>query len=202
MWRESVPKIVVLFSGGVESTCLLYLYLRGGWLVYPLYVITGFRWEAYELAKAKDLWYTTKKKYKNLMPLRVIRSLNPEKVKDRDHSNRLLIPLRNLNLITSAGNYAHRKGIRNIAIGSLGIYPFYDNNLEYMQDLQRLIGMEIHTPFMGLEKYEVIKRFSKGVPLERTFSCISPRRLKSREIACGNCQKCKEREEAFRYLLP
>lgn len=200
MLRENARKILVLFSGGVESTCLLYKYLKEGWLVYPLYVRAGYGWEVYEMEKVRDLWYFTKKNYKKLMPLRVLSLPNPERVKDREHSQDLFIPLRNLSIITCAGNYAYLRGIRHIAIGSLGIYPFYDNNPQYMQTLQRLMRMEIHTPFMGMEKHEVIKRFSKGVPLERTFSCINPRKVKDKILACGRCQKCKEREEAFRFL--
>ncbi|MFN3598194.1 MAG: 7-cyano-7-deazaguanine synthase [Aquificaceae bacterium] len=192
----------MLFSGGVESTCLLYLYLKEEWLVYTLYVRAGYGWEVYEIQKAKELWSFTKRKFKNLMPLRILSLPNPERIKDRKHSQDIFIPLRNLSLITCAGNYAYLKGIKHIAIGSLGLYPFYDNNLQYMQTLQSLIKMEIHTPFMGMEKHEVIKRFSKGVPLERTFSCINPKRVKNKILACGMCKKCKEREEALRYLPP
>lgn len=200
MLQENAHKVAVLFSGGVESTCLLYLYLKEGLLVYPVYVRSGFGWEPFEIEKVRQLWLITKKRYKKLMPLRVIATVNPERVKERDHSKDLLIPLRNISLIVAASNYAIRKGIKYVAIGSLGIYPFYDNNQEYMQSLQRLLGIEILTPFMGMEKHEVIAKFSKDVPLERSFSCIKPKRIGNRIVACGVCQKCKEREQALRYL--
>ncbi|HCO39093.1 MAG TPA: queuosine biosynthesis protein [Aquificaceae bacterium] len=200
MYRENAHKIVVLFSGGVESTCLLYLYLKKGWLVYPVYMRAGYPWEPVELENAKRLWQYAKRTYKNLMPIRILFYTNPEKVKSRSHSKDLLIPLRNLNLITPASNYALLKGIKSIAIGSLGIYPFYDNNLDYMRSLQRLTGIEILTPFMGMEKHQVIAKFSKDVPLERTLSCINPKRSKGKISPCGRCEKCKEREEAFKAL--
>jgi len=114
-------KIVLLFSGGVESTCLLYMYLRKGWLVYPVYIKAGYPWEAFELENAKSLWLYTKKKHKNLMPLRVLPAINPERVSRRKHDKNLFIPLRNINLIAMAGNYALLKGIEYVAIGSLGI---------------------------------------------------------------------------------
>ncbi len=197
----SVHKVVVLFSGGVESTCMLYMYLKKDWLVYPVYVKAGYPWESLELERAKALWLYTKKKYKNLMPLRVLTTLNPERVEDRKHDKNLFIPLRNINLVAMAGNYALLKGIKCIAIGSLGIYPFPDNNADYMKRLQSLINVELLTPFMGMEKHEVIRGFSEGVPLDKTLSCIRPKKSMGKIIPCGVCEKCKERQEALKHLL-
>lgn len=195
-------KIVVLFSGGVESTCLLYMYLREGRLAYPIYVKASYPWEAFELENAINLWLYTKRKYKNLMPLRVASMINPEKIKRREHSRSLFIPLRNISLVSIASNYAVWRNIRHLAVGSLGIYPFPDNNPEYMKRLQSLIDIKLLTPFMGIEKHEVLKRFSDGVPLERTLSCIRPKKVMGKIVHCGRCKKCKERQEAFTYLSP
>lgn len=128
------------------------------------------------------------------MPLRVLSAVNPEKVNKREHDRDIFIPLRNLSLISLAGSYATLKGIKHIAIGSLGIYPFFDNNAEYMNKLQSLMRMEILVPFMGLEKEEVVKRFARGVPLHMTLSCIRPERRGSRVVHCGRCEKCRERQ--------
>ncbi len=200
MLQENVRKIALLFSGGVESTCLLYLYLKEGWLVYPLYVKAGFYWEPFELEKAREIWHITKKKYKRLMPLRIVSIPRTETPKGRDTKRDLFIPLRNINLVLATANYATTKGIRDIAIGSLGIYPFFDNNQEYFKSLEKLIGIHIHTPFMGMEKHEVIAKFSKDVPLDKSFSCINPKRKGKEILPCGICAKCQEREEAFKFL--
>ncbi len=202
MSRVNVHKIVVLFSGGVESTCLLYMYLKKGLLVYPIYIKAGYPWEDLELENAKGLWLYTKKRYRNLMPIRVLHTINPEKLSKRSHERDLFIPLRNLSLLSLAGSYAMLKGIKHVAIGSLGIYPFPDNNAEYMNRLQSLMGLQLLTPFMGMEKYEVLKRFSEEVPLERTLSCIRPKKLMGKIVPCGRCEKCKEKREAIRYLSP
>jgi 7-cyano-7-deazaguanine synthase len=47
-----MKKSVVLFSGGVESTCVLYLKLLEGQVVYPVYVKCGMPWERLEYVKA------------------------------------------------------------------------------------------------------------------------------------------------------
>lgn len=198
----SVCKIGILFSGGVESTCLLYYYLGKNYLVYPIYVRCGFPWERLELENARNLWHITKGRYKNLMPLAVV-SLHRKRVK----LNSLFIPLRNMTLILSCANLLLSKGIKELAIGSLGIYPFPDNNSEYLKQVEKLISsgakqdFKLHAPFMGLEKAQVIEKFGKGVPIELTFSCIRPRKVKGRIVSCGACEKCKERQEAI-SLLP
>ncbi|RMH06530.1 MAG: queuosine biosynthesis protein, partial [Aquificota bacterium] len=95
----SVYKIGVLFSGGVESTCLLYHYLKGGYIVYPIYVRCGFSWERFELENAQSLWHITKKRYKNLMPLAVV-SLHRKRLRLKG----LFIPLRNATLVLACAN--------------------------------------------------------------------------------------------------
>lgn len=200
MWRGNARKVVVLFSGGVESTCLLYNYLMQGWLTYPLYVKAGYPWERLELEKARGLWLFVKGDYRNLMPMRVSTLMNPERPEGRGHEKDLYIPIRNLSLVTTASLYAIRKGIEGIALGSLGIYPFPDNNAEYLQSLEKLIGLKVFAPFMGMHKQEVIRKFLKVVPFERTLSCINPKRIGRKIEACRSCPKCKERVEAFSLI--
>ncbi|MDW8032620.1 MAG: 7-cyano-7-deazaguanine synthase [Aquificaceae bacterium] len=197
MWRANARKVVVLFSGGVESTCLLYYYLMQGWLTYPLYVKAGYPWERLELEKAKRLWLFVKDTYRGLMPMRVSTLVNPERPEKRGHERELYIPIRNLSLVTTASLYAIRKGIECIALGSLGMYPFPDNNAEYMQSLEKLAGLKVFAPFMGMHKREVIEKFLGVVPFERTLSCINPKRRGRRIEVCGRCPKCEERREAF-----
>ena len=55
-----MKKSVVLFSGGVESTCVLYLKLLEGQVVYPVYVKCGMPWERLEYVKATALWQEAK----------------------------------------------------------------------------------------------------------------------------------------------
>jgi len=71
-----MKKSVVLFSGGVESTCVLYLKLLEGRVVYPVYVKCGMPWERLEYAKATELWQETKGRFSRLMPIKVLLSKN------------------------------------------------------------------------------------------------------------------------------
>jgi 7-cyano-7-deazaguanine synthase len=197
-------RIAVLFSGGVESTTLLYMYLQKGYLVYPVYVKSGEKWEKLELENAINLWKYTKISYPNLMVLRVLRVQGqavPRKTLKTIQD--IFIPLRNMTLITACALYALSKNINRLAIGSLGLYAFPDNTREYIKDLERLIakgsGREfvIDTPLFGLEKARIIKSGLGIVPYDLTLSCARPRKIKGKVIPCGKCIKCKERQEAL-----
>jgi 7-cyano-7-deazaguanine synthase len=135
-----MKKSVVLFSGGVESTCVLYLKLLEGQFVYPVYVKCGMPWERLEYVKATELWQETKRRFSKLMPIKVL----PLKTYHKKHKvieteEELFIPLRNLTLLTAVAGYALSKGAESVSIGSLGLYPFPDNNLAYLKEVERLI---------------------------------------------------------------
>lgn len=192
-------KIIVLFSGGIESTSLLAHYLLKGYLVYPLYVKFGYDWEKEELKCAKKVHLYMKKRFKNIMPLKVLKA--NARIKNIKKSN-VEIPLRNLILCTCGAVYGSKKGIYAISLGSLGSFPFKDNKYEYFKTLEKLISeglngeFKIELPFFGLHKDEVLKRYGKYIPLELTISCLFPVNGKP----CGSCEKCKEREEAIKKL--
>ena len=86
-----------------------------------------------------------------------------------------------------------------MGVGSLGIYPFPDTERSYFDSLEELveralrIRFRIETPFLGMEKAQVIREFRGSVPLGMTFSCIRP----VRGVHCGSCAKCLERKEGF-----
>jgi 7-cyano-7-deazaguanine synthase len=195
-------RIGVLFSGGIESSLLLSFYLRKGYIVYPFYVKCGFRWERAELRWASRLWAFLKKRNPALMTFKVLSFGEPgRRIKAPPRSERdIEIPLRNMTLTLRVVLSSMQKGIKRIAIGSLGIYPFPDNNRDFFDSLQSLISgavrdrVLIETPFMGLHKEEVIRREGGDFPLHLTFSCAYPRG----NLHCGSCTKCVERIEGFK----
>jgi len=187
-------KVALLFSSGVESTCLTVYYLKKGFLVYPLYVRSGFGWESAERSKAIRLWVHLRNRYSRLLPLKTLflKGVPPSR-------GDIEIPLRNLLLVTSVAAESCRKGIRRVGIGSLGIYPFPDTSRSYFDALEGLIEtalrrrFKVETPFLGKDKAAVIKEFHNQVPFDLTFSCILP----SGGMHCGTCAKCAERKEGF-----
>jgi len=55
--------------------------------------------------------------------------------------------------------------------------------------------LEVVTPFAGRAKRDVLE-IGRPLALDLTFSCIAPRS----ERHCGRCNKCAERQLAFKEL--
>ncbi|NPA32464.1 MAG: queuosine biosynthesis protein [Aquificae bacterium] len=195
-------KVVVLFSGGVESTALVVHYALSGFLVYPLYVSFGLPWEREERKRARSVIAHLKGRFRSVRALSLVRS--SFRPRTRAHTPRseseLEIPLRNLSLCTQGALFALGKGIHRCAIGALGLYPFPDNRREFFALLERTIreglggDFSVEVPFLGMRKEEVIRRYLPFLPLGLTFSCVSPKEGGE----CGECIKCEERRSALR----
>lgn len=198
MSAVNANRVIVLFSGGVESSCLLYHHLINGQIVYPLYIRAGHPWERLELINAKRLWRFARLRHKNLMPMRVV-SFPVKSIRAQE----VFIPLRNLSLVAIASALAYCLKANSVSIGSLGHYPFQDNSKQYMQELESLIfkgahrHIKVEAPFMEMHKAEVLRSFENIVPFNMTLSCMRPYIHSSRIFHCGSCQKCQERYEAM-----
>ncbi len=194
-----MKKVALLVSSGVESACLLRLYLSEGFLLYPVYVRSGAPWEEVEIRWLRRLWSYYRREYGRILPFRIVPLRAPQRRKVVRREEGLEIPLRNWVLTTATALYALEKGVSRIAVGSLGIYPFPDNSREYYDRMEELLSkgskrrIEIDTPFMGVEKWEIVRRFYGSVPFELTFSCVNP----VGDEHCGRCVKCLERKEGF-----
>lgn len=54
-------------------------------------------------------------------------------------------------------------------------------------------GFDVHAPFMHMQKYQIVQLGAElGVPFEETWSCY-----KGGDVHCGRCSTCVERLEAF-----
>jgi len=198
-----MKKVLVLFSGGVESSALLVHYAKKDYLVFPLYVRFGYPWEEFELKSALRVLNFVKNRYPNVESLK-IRKIKAvlRKFRKPKREKELEIPMRNLLLCTLGAKVGYGLGIYRLAHGSLGLYPFADSKRDYFDELEEVISkglgvkFAIETPFYGMHKSEVLKLYGKEIPLELTLSCISPIGGKP----CGECVKCKERKEALSFL--
>ncbi len=198
-----MEKVLVLFSGGVESSALLVHYALQGYRVFPLYVRFGYLWENYEFKNALKVLNYLRRRHTNVKTLRIRRIRGvlksfPRPISERD----LEIPMRNLLLCVEGAKLGYRLGIYKLAHGSLGLYPFSDSKRDYFDKLEEVISaglgvkIEIETPFYGLHKEDILGKYRKYIPLKLTLSCISPVKGKP----CGRCIKCRERRDAFKEL--
>ena len=205
------PPTAVLVSAGLDSAVLAAAAAREG-PVHPLYVSTGLAWERAELA-ALDQLLATAPFQLNVEPVARL-SFTVEDVYPATHwalrgtppafdtaDEEVYLTGRNVVLLSKAAIYGAQHRIGRIALGPLAGNPFPDATPEFFTAMARALSLgldhpiEVVTPFLSLEKSEVIRLgVELGVPLELTLSCMNPQQGRH----CGQCSKCRERRDAFR----
>lgn len=202
-------QICLLISGGLDSCVLSHHLLEKHWEVTPIYVHTGLLWESVEIGWVRR--FLAHIKSSKLAPLLEI-SLPVEDIYQSHWSttgkqtpdafsndNEVYLPGRNLVLLVKVALYCAFNNINVIALGPLKQNPFPDSSPEFFHDFQQLVSqalvhkIKIITPFINFSKPDVI-RLGKELPLQLTFSCISP----IGEKHCGSCNKCAERRRSFK----
>ena len=129
-------------------------------------------------------------------------SVTGQDVPDGDSPDEAVyLPGRNLLLLAKSSVWCALNGIPTIALGTLAANPFPDADREFFAGFSALASralgcpLEVITPFAGRAKHEVLE-LGRPFALDLTFSCIAPRS----ERHCGRCNKCAERQLAFREL--
>lgn len=208
---SALSPIGVLASGGLDSAILVSYLLDKGRRVQPFYIRSNLYWEAAELAGLQAYLATIANE--RLSPLVELQlplqdlyaghwSLAGNRTPDAATPDEAVyLPGRNLILIIKAALWCQLHGIDRLALGVLASNPFADATPKFfaaLEDVLRQIGqppLVIERPFGQMQKREVME-LGRGYPLGLTFSCIAP----VNRIHCGRCNKCAERQAAFRII--
>ena len=203
-------KVVVLLSGGMDSTTLLYYVKAKG---FDVYVVNFFYGQ-----KHKKEIYAAWKTCDNLgvpyntFDLEILGKIAPSALtRDtidipkghyaEESMRATVVPNRNMVLLSLAVSYAIGIGAKSVWYGAHGgdhaIYP--DCRPEFILRMGEVIRvcdwspMRLEVPFMLMSKAMILKEGIKlGVDYSMTTTCYE-----GREKACGRCGSCVERLEAF-----
>lgn len=203
-------KTVVLTSGGLDSTTLLYQAHRDTEVVQALSFDYGQR-------HVKELEYANLNCEALGIPWTLVdlRSLGgllagsaltdnidvPEGHYAADNMALTIVPNRNSIMLNIAVGVAIGLGADEVrAAMHAGDHPVYpDCRPQFVAQLNRLITVAtetdvfVHTPFIGATKADIVYLgMQLSVPFENTWSCY-----KGGMIHCGKCGTCVERAEAF-----
>jgi 7-cyano-7-deazaguanine synthase len=208
---DSASTVGLLLSGGLDSGILLGYLLRGGRRVQPFYIRAGLHWEREESKTLKSFLLAMQSG--QLDPLVTLEmpmtdvyrdhwSATGRNVPDAETADdAVYLPGRNAILIVKAAVWCRLHGIEQLALAVLGTSPFKDASGPFFEHLESALNqalggnLQIICPFRTMTKREVME-LSRDLPLELTFSCIDP--VDGRH--CGRCNKCAERQEAFRSI--
>ncbi len=199
----------LLLSGGLDSGILLGHLLGHDRRVRPFYVHSDVVWAKAELHAAQSLFGAmASHRLEPLivfdMPLRdlygqhwSISGLDTPRAGTADDA--VYLPGRNLLLAIKPALWCAMHGIEELALATLASNPFSDATDAFFRDYESTIAratnrrVRLVQPFGRLGK-QAVMRLGQGVPLELTFSCIAP----VGDLQCGRCNKCEERQKAFR----
>uniref|UniRef100_A0A7C5KHB3 7-cyano-7-deazaguanine synthase n=1 Tax=Thermodesulfobium narugense TaxID=184064 RepID=A0A7C5KHB3_9BACT len=203
-------KIIHIFSGGLDSTTLLYYLLDKGHKVKTISFFYGQKHKK-ELEcsrKISDL-LKIENKVIDLSSLKTIfgqSSLTSDVDVPEGHYNDFnmrstVVPNRNMIFLSIAISYAISSNFDAVSIGvhagDHAIYPdcrpVFINKMQEVAKVSDYKETTILTPFLYLKKYEIVKiGLELKVPYELTWTCY-----KGGEKPCLKCGSCSERLEAF-----
>ncbi|MCM2679361.1 7-cyano-7-deazaguanine synthase QueC [Echinimonas agarilytica] len=204
-------KVVVIYSGGMDSFTVLNRAIRDGNEVYALTFNYGQR-HVKEIEVARNVCEQLGVQHK-VIDIREINALLggssltddidiPEGHYEEESMKSTVVPNRNMVLLSLAIAYA--VSIKANAVhygahnGDHAIYP--DCRPEFvhkMNEVSLLANYEpvsIVTPYLNSSKIEILTDgLNMGLDYATTWTCYN-----GREKACGKCGACVERLEAFR----
>ncbi len=216
MLLEDREKVLVLFSGGIDSTTLLYLAKKYFKEVYALSFDYGQRHRV-ELKYAKEIAKELKVKehivveiphYKLIKGSALLdESLEIPKEEYKDEPPVTTVPARNLVFLSIASSFADAYSIKTIGIGVHALdVPYPDCRPEFISAIESAINcsslltarekvrVRVWAPFLGMTKKDIVKIGRElGIDYSKTYSCYM-----GTEPPCGECPTCKQREEALK----
>lgn len=208
-------KAVIIASGGMDSTTLLYDILAQGYQAYVLSI-------NYNQKHSKELRFIRKTCKLLKIPHKIINlskvgkellyasalisnKINVPQARYKKKNMRLtVVPNRNMILLSLATGYAISLGAKKIFYGAhAGDHALYpDCRPEFVQAMRKVISLahwgilELEAPYLNLSKSDIVKRGKKfGVDYALTWSCYQ-----GRPKPCGKCGTCQERLKAFKKI--
>ncbi len=208
-------KAVIIASGGIDSSTLLYKMVKDGFQVYVLTFIYGQK-HLKEIEYAKviaqrlevDHRVVDLSAMKGLLSGSALTDANvevPNVPETADHYETLkstIVPNRNAIFLSIAIGYAVSLEANHVYFGAhfsdRGVYP--DCRKEFVEAFQyseRLANdnpdLVLDAPFVNIDKSEIVKLGAElGVPFKDTWTCY-----KGGEKHWGVCSSCRERKRAF-----
>jgi 7-cyano-7-deazaguanine synthase len=204
-------KVVVIFSGGMDSFTVLNKALKQGFEVYALTFDYGQRH-----VKEVDCAATICAKLKVHHKIVDISAINqiiggssltddidvPEGHYEDENMKSTIVPNRNMILLSLAVGYAvsikAEKVYYGAHSGDHAIYP--DCRPEFVEKMNSVCqianydAVEIVTPYLYQSKVAILTDgLTMGLDYADTWTCYN-----GREKACGKCGACEERLEAFK----
>ncbi|MNO91578.1 7-cyano-7-deazaguanine synthase [compost metagenome] len=199
-------KVVLLLSGGIDSTVLYYWLINMNYDVYPIHINYGQTTYLGETNAIKEI--TLDFKNLNRPPLfmdvsglkeigsgSLVGEININKYSFDTWVQNEFFPNRNMILISIAASYAFKMEINKLAIGVVGENSYSDTKGSFIKSIastlsESLSKFEIIVPFVDKSREVVVNESRRlNVPIEKTFSCNC-----QGDRHCLLCSSCLDRQ--------
>lgn len=183
-------KILILASGGLDSSVLLAFYKSMNYDITVMYFDYGNLNKAEEKEALMNLCNKLDITKIEEVKLNISWSSGGCLVEDNED---MYIEMRNLIFLSNAISYAQAKGIKTVAVGFIGGKGEYDDTSDqFLYDINYLstgaTGIHVKAPLKEYTKNEVYKLGLKlGINLKNTYSCN-----KGKGKPCGKCYDCED----------
>ena len=183
-------KVLVLASGGLDSTVVVALYKNLGYDVHLLYLPYGNINEKAETERLLKIREKFGIPAENTLVVKLNLNYSNSSCIHKDGTNPY-VEMRNLIFLSYAISVAEAKGIDLVAVGFISVPAGYpDTTEQFIHDINNLAlnasGIGVVAPLHHLDKIGVYKLGKKlGVNLLDTFSCNV-----SNDKPCGECYDC------------
>ncbi len=207
---EPTKDSVIIYSGGLDSTTLLYEERER--IALAVTFDYGSNHAAREIACAR--WHCEHLGIEHLVidlafigkyfdsSLTAGADAIPEGNYDDENMRSTVVPFRNGIMLSVACGLAESRGLKRVLIANHGgdhaIYP--DCRPEFVKAMDNAMtagtyeGVKLAAPYTNITKGDIVKKgVALGIDYSKTYSCY-----RGKEHHCGRCGTCQERKEAFK----
>lgn len=203
--RENTGRVVLMYSGGVDSTVAGLILQEQGKDVYPLFIDYGQSSVTAERQLVENVPVQLGFQPTQVIETDLLKKLTRSKLlgeESKDDSD-AWVPGRNTLFMVIAGIYAEQIDGDGIAIGYMldDNFVFGDNDYFHHKGVEDILSksflrpMEVFLPIRSLTKKDLLKRLSDAGMLDLTVSCWNAQYNDGKITSCHECANCKEREK-------
>lgn len=208
--REPTNKVVLLYSGGIDSTAVGLLLRQQGKEVFPLYIDYG------QSAKDAEAHITAvapeQLGFSNTFTVKtdILNQLTKSKLLGRDaiDDSDAWVPGRNTLFMVIAGIYSQQINADGIAVGYMldDNFVFGDNDYFHHKSVEELLSksflqpVEVFLPAQAKTKKDLIELLQSQGYLELTVSCWNAKLEQGSIVACSECANCKEKARCLTQI--
>lgn len=204
-------KVVVIYSGGMDSYTVLHKAIEQGLTPYALTFDYGQR-HVKEIQVAKQVCEELQIEHKIIDITAINQLIGGSSLTDssidvalghyqQENMKSTVVPNRNMILLSLAIGYAVSIGAEKVYYGAHSgdheIYPdcrpIFVEKMNEVAAVANYEATEIYSPYLQSDKIGILKDgLQMGLDYSKTWTCYN-----GREKACGKCGSCVERLEAF-----